>query len=133
MNRRITIAAVAVTLAAFGLSQSRLPATASLVGTYLAEGQASTRYVLTLNGDLSATLRADSTVSGRAADLRGSWIIDSPSVQVSLSGADEATTLMLTLRDRSLVVTGSGSREALAGLVFERAAEPPPANGPAQP
>jgi hypothetical protein len=133
MNRRITIAAVAVTLAAFGLSQSRLPATASLVGTYLAEGQASMRYVLTLNGDLSATLLTDSTDSGRPADLRGSWIIDAASVQVSLSGGNETTTLVLTLRDRSLVVTGSGSREALAGLVFERAAEPPSDNDPAQP
>lgn len=49
MNRRITIAAVAVTLAAFGLSQSRLPAAAALVGTYLAQGrQAPTRHVLVI-------------------------------------------------------------------------------------
>ena len=129
MNRRVTIAAVAVTLAAFGLSQSRLPAAAALVGIYLAQGrQAPTRHVLTLNGDLSATLRTEGLDSGGPADLRGSWILDGPSVQVSLSAGDEATTLVLTPRDGSLVVAGSGYRAALAGLVFERMAEPQPAN-----
>jgi hypothetical protein len=101
----------------------------SLAGTYLAQGrQATTRHVLTLNGDLSATLRTEGLGSGGPADLRGSWILDGPSVQVSLSAGDEATTLVLTLRDGSLVVAGSGYRAALAGLVFERTAEPPPAN-----
>jgi hypothetical protein len=126
MNRRITIVAVAVTLAAFGLSQSRLPAARSLVGTYLAYGrQDSARHVLALNGDLSATLRTDGPDSGAPAEERGSWILDGPTVQVSLTGGDEAFTLVLALKDDRLVVTGSGSRDVLTGLVFERVAEPP--------
>ena len=126
MDRRIIIAAIAVTLAAFGISQSRLPEARSLVGTYVAQGrQAPTRHVLTLNGDLSATLRTDAPDSSTPANMRGSWILDGPTVQVSLSGGDEATTLWLTLRDGGFVVAGSGRLASLTGLAFARAAEPP--------
>lgn len=61
MNRRITLAAVAVILAVFGLSQSQLPEAAALVGTYLASlRQAPARHLPTLNPYVSATLHTDS-------------------------------------------------------------------------